>query len=437
MHAEPRFHAGNSNPEYDDGWTALRSRLPCDLDERSRASGAIRRLRQVRSGEQLLRLILVYVTCWFSLRDTAAWAERALGILLTDGALGYRFACAVDFIQGLVLAVLRQQLGEKKRTGAAVRILDATALNRPGSKGTDKRLHVTYTVGEGVVGVELTDADGAEHLARAAAEKGDLVLVDRGYGHAQELRTARRKGEDCLVRIHLQNLPVEGLDGKRRPIEALVRETDKVGVFDEDVQLPEKGHDSVPVRLVMTPLPPEKAARQRQKVRRTAAKKGKTPNKLALKLAGYFCCVTTMPAKRVAAQVLLAWYRVRWQVELWFKRAKSLLGLDRLTKAGPQLVAIQIWGRLLVALLIQRLLPAPLDPPASAGRPPISDWRLMHLYWVDVALAIYGGTSFAARVGDIEALERLRERPRKRQSGAANARQIEDVINFNTTPAAR
>jgi Transposase DDE domain len=437
MHANPRVQAENRNPARDDGWDELRARLPGDLDARARRSGAIQRPRQVRNGEQLLRLILIYVTGWFSLRDAAAWAGRALGIALTDDALSYRFSRAEVFLRELVQSLLRQQIGERKRPGPAVRILDATSLNQPGATGTELRLHATYTPGEGLVGVELTDAHGGEHIWRAEAKHGDLLLLDRGYGHAQEVRTAHSKNEDCLIRVHLQNLPVQSLDGKRRDPKMLVKQTEACGVLDQEVLLAEKGHDPAPARLVMSALPPEKAAQQRRKLRRAAAKKGRTPDKMALKLAGYFCCVTTVSAERVSSRVLFTWYRVRWQVELWFKRSKSLLGLDRLTKASSALVAVQVWGRLLVALLVQQLTPRPTDAPADADRPPISEWRLTHIHWVDVLVAIYGGASLAERLANVEALNRLRERRRKRTYGASLAAQIEQVINPRPTLAAR
>jgi hypothetical protein len=409
MHADRRPLATNGNPKQDEGWSELRSRLPADVEQRARQTGAIRRARRVTSGEQLLRLILIYVTCWLSLRETAAWAGRALGIALTGDALGYRFACAVCFLRELVQSVLQDQLAERRRPGPAVRILDATGLNEPGSKGTDWRLHATYAPSKGLVGAEMTDAEGGEHVSRVAAQPGDLLILDRGYGYAAEVRTARANGE-------------------RMAPTTLMERADALGVVDEQVLLPEKGHEPVSARLLMKPLPPEKAARARQKKRRAAAKKGRQPNALAMKLAGYFCCITTVPADRLAPAVLFSWYRVRWQVELWFKRSKSLLGLDRLTKAKPMLIAIQVWGRLLVALLIQRLQPVLPDAPPD-GRPPISAWRQTRVLWLDVVLAVYGGASLSTRLDHSDALERLREHPRrKRTFDAGFAQEIECIF---------
>jgi hypothetical protein len=49
-------------------------------------------------------------------------------------------------------------------------------------------------------------------------------------------------------------------------------------------------------------------------------------------------------------------YRGRWQVELAFKRLKSLLGLGHLKKVDPQGAKAWLQGKLLVAILIEALI---------------------------------------------------------------------------------
>jgi hypothetical protein len=44
----------------DQEWARVRERLPPDLEASARASGALRRRREVRSGAALLRLVLAY-----------------------------------------------------------------------------------------------------------------------------------------------------------------------------------------------------------------------------------------------------------------------------------------------------------------------------------------------------------------------------------------
>src|SRR5438094_1907872 len=46
-------------------------------------------------------------------------------------------------------------------------------------------------------------------------------------------------------------------------------------------------------------------------------------------------------------------YRVRWQIELAFKRLKSILRLDRLPAKSPGLAQAWIAAHLLIALLVE------------------------------------------------------------------------------------
>jgi hypothetical protein len=58
-----------------------------DLEASAREYGALRRVRAVRSGAQLMRLVLVYVLSGLSLSGTAAWAEASGEVSLSDVAL--------------------------------------------------------------------------------------------------------------------------------------------------------------------------------------------------------------------------------------------------------------------------------------------------------------------------------------------------------------
>ena len=65
---------------------------------------------------------------------------------------------------------------------------------------------------------------------------------------------------------------------------------------------------------------------------------------------------TTLPAEQFSSQEILEWYRVRWQIELTFKRMKSLAQIGRLPKHDAQSARAWLFGKLLVALLCQKLM---------------------------------------------------------------------------------
>jgi hypothetical protein len=56
------------------------------------------------------------------------------------------------------------------------------------------------------------------------------------------------------------------------------------------------------------------------------------------------------------ASEILEWYRVRWQVELAFKRMKSLAQLGHLPKYDDRSSRAWLYGKLFIALITQKLV---------------------------------------------------------------------------------
>ena len=65
---------------------------------------------------------------------------------------------------------------------------------------------------------------------------------------------------------------------------------------------------------------------------------------------------TTFPVGRFDPEAVLEWYRLRWQVELVFKRFKSLASLGHLPKHDPDSSQAWLYGKLFTALLVEKLI---------------------------------------------------------------------------------
>ncbi len=73
-----------------------------------------------------------------------------------------------------------------------------------------------------------------------------------------------------------------------------------------------------------------------------------------LEVAKYVVVFTTR--HNISAAEILEWYRTRWQIELVFKRLKSLVRLGHLPKHDDRSSRAWLAGKLLVALLTQKLI---------------------------------------------------------------------------------
>jgi hypothetical protein len=69
----------------------------------------------------------------------------------------------------------------------------------------------------------------------------------------------------------------------------------------------------------------------------------------------YVLLWTSAPARRLSKYQVLRRYRCRWQLELVFKRAKSIMGLGQLPKQSDASARAWLNGKLLVAMMVEKL----------------------------------------------------------------------------------
>jgi len=111
-------------------------------------------------------------------------------------------------------------------------------------------------------------------------------------------------------------------------------------------------HSLLPVRMIVMPLPPDKVEAKREKLRRNASKRGETLDPRSLLAAGFMVLVTSLP-EEIPADEICAAYRLRWQIELAFKRLKLLIHLDRLPTRTPAGSLSWLYAHLILALLTE------------------------------------------------------------------------------------
>ena len=108
-------------------------------------------------------------------------------------------------------------------------------------------------------------------------------------------------------------------------------------------------------RLAFRPRLPSSSALSRRKLRRKAQKKGIHISRAAYACAKYVLVFTTLPSAEKSATEVLDLYRLRWQIELQFKRMKSLAQYGHLPKYDEKSARAWLYGKLFVALLAHKL----------------------------------------------------------------------------------
>jgi hypothetical protein len=183
-----------------DQFADLLKRLPAglDLDFLAHETKAIQRKRKVGDGASLLRMALARGPGGFSLRQTAGWVSLLETAELSNPGVHYRLKQTVAFLAALVgLLLAAKAPGARLHwPGRVLRRADGTCVSKPGSKGTDWRIHGVFDLDSGGFShLELTDKHGAEALDRGTPLAGEIRIGDRGYAKTPVLQ--RRRTSSC------------------------------------------------------------------------------------------------------------------------------------------------------------------------------------------------------------------------------------------------
>lgn len=345
----------------EEDWPLLLSFLPENWRELAAETGALKGLRKDKSAENLLRTLFIHLGCGYSLRETAVRARKAELADLSDVALLKRLKKSKQWLNAMCIALFQQQgVALSSDGGFQIRAFDATTVKEPGKTGSLWRIHYSVCLPSLCCDFfRLTETKGpgtGESFAQFPIKESDYVMADRGYSTASGIHHVISKKAYVTVRINTAALPLCNLRGKPFGLLKNVTSTKRPGtVRSWHVLVPTQG-PSIEGRLCALRKSKEAIKLAQEKIQKEAARKGKQIKPETLEYAKYVLLFTTYPEKDFAAFDVLEWYRIRWQVELIFKRFKSLAQLGHLPKSDDESSKAWLYGKLVVALLTEKLI---------------------------------------------------------------------------------
>ncbi len=360
-------------------WELVQAHLPPNFDaqRRARERRAFLRKREVKDVASLFRLCMAYGGCGMSLREACAWAEAVRLASLSEPSLMERLCKAAPWLGDIVAALIVRQatMPAKRWAGYRLRAIDATAICQPGADRTSWRLHVGYDLASGQVDhIALTDGRGAENLQRLTYRPGEIVLGDRIYARAHNLRLVKEDGADFIVRTGWNSLRLKRADGGDFDLFATLRvQAGQEGEVRVRLDEGKGASASFALRLIIWRKTPEQAQAEQKRLLKNAKKRGTKVDPRSLEAAKYVMLLTSLAADVFPACDVLAIYRFRWQIELAFKRMKSLAGLDELAAREPALAQAWIYARLIAFLIAEQIAgQVPDSPPFGPSKARIS-----------------------------------------------------------------
>ena len=360
-----------------DKWEQILEILPAEvIEESAREKKAIVRLRAIKSGQMLLRLILMYAVLQ-SLRLTTLLAA-SMGLCDISGqALQQRVHKAEDWLVYLVNYLLARMADGATEVirGVVQRIVlvDGSMIARPGSTGTEWRLYLAWDpVHLRTCDLALSGPEQGESVGHFTLRPGDLAIGDRVYGVWRQIALVLAAGAFFLFRIPWNTLRLQTPEGAPFDLIGWLRHIPKEeNVVREVTVTVADDKQQRPLRLIAGRLSQEGARKAKKRVQARAARKKRSPHPHTL-LAAEFCLVITNLPESIPATIILKLYRIRWQIEWCFRRWKSIWELDKLPARPASIAYPVLLAKLLIVLLLQHQLGAcPWDTwTATVATPP-------------------------------------------------------------------
>lgn len=345
-----------------EGWGEIVSRLGGAeaLDKQARTTGAFKRARGVKNAVDLLQLTLAYCLSGMSFRTTSAWAGASGLAQLSDVALIKRIRNMNDWL----LALINQTITINSRSisnDRTIRLIDATTVRLAGkafnNSGRLWRIHSALDLpSEHFSYFEVTDQSVGERLDCAAVTPGEIRIGDRAYLCVKRMSGLLEEGADFIIRASWNQLSLQDKNGCHLNLIALLKKAEKTGRLDRKVKIYSRKNKPIDIRLVAFLKPPEAIEKERARVTENARKKGKKLQDETLYTAGWVILVTSLDRREFPAKKIRELYRLRWRIELAFKRLKSLIGLRQPPAHDERLAKPFILAHLLMILLIEPLI---------------------------------------------------------------------------------
>lgn len=201
---------------------------------------------------------------------------------------------------------------------------------------------------------KLTEQSTGESLKNFEIKEKDLIIADRAYGTITSMEHCLKSGGDFIIRIKNKPFNLYDEQGKKILLSNWLKD---LGSKTGEISVYVKSSDKklVPLRICARKKTEEEVAIEEKRLQRLESKKQITYSDDTKFTHQFMFVITSLPAS-VSAEKVLEFYRLRWQVELVFKRYKSLLGLGNIPTKTKEPSEVWLNGKMFLALLIEKYL---------------------------------------------------------------------------------
>ena len=347
----------------DDEWSSLTQLFPEGWEDMAYKTKAVERpLRNFNSVSDLLRGLLLHSVHGYSLRETCTFLKESGIADISDTAFMERFEKSKDWFHAMNLALIKESYASPIciKKGVNLRLIDGSIVSEGGKTGSQWRLHYSFQLPSmSCDQFKITPMKGSgngESVEHYDIKENDHIIADRGYSRTKTVQEIDAAGASCLIRVNTQSLPLFDKEGKK---------LDLLNMFDSSLTEPGASREwkvfvktdsgaLIPGRLGV--VKKSKAAAEKAKKKLIQKSRDhKEVKESTIRFAEFVILFTTFTEELFSLEEILDLYRWRWQIELAFKRLKSLINLGHLPKHNENSSQAWLYGKLFISLVIERL----------------------------------------------------------------------------------
>jgi len=187
---------------------------------------------------------------------------------------------------------------------------------------------------------KVTSQETGERLTNFEVKRGDLYIGDRAYGKPTSMNHCASNGGDFIFRIKKGAFDIyEMIDDTKVNLIEELKKLEEADALDMDCRYKISKEEFGTIRIC--------AMKKPKNTHETNGNDTKFMN-------NYIVVVTSiLDCEKISAKDILDMYRLRWQVELYFKRLKSLLGFGDMPNKTAQNIETWLNAKLVAAILLE------------------------------------------------------------------------------------
>jgi hypothetical protein len=331
--------------------------LPENYEKSCYETKAIERAREIKTPRELIEYALMYLIGMYSLVEMSVYAALS-GKKISNVAFMKKFAKCNDWYVQMINDMRPSAVAEyalpKGLEGYTLVAPDASKVVSKGKNKQTFNLHYMLNVCKlSTEQLKITNEKTGESLENFDIKSNYLILADRAYGTIKSISWCLENDANFIFRMRNKAFTLYDENSNKIALLDELQKSDENNPVSFNAYFNNPTGGRTKVRICAKKKSPE-SIEKCDKAWFNQTSKNKKPPCDDDRIINHYIIVATSLSD-ISAHDILETYRLRWQVELYFKRLKSILDFAEAPNVKEDNIIAWLNGKMLTALLLERL----------------------------------------------------------------------------------